>query len=79
MFNHYGKFLPFAGKPVKYESNEIEIMIIRSQRLKKELDSLNIIIEGKEKDFKEFIAGEWTEEEIDEAKKKSIEHSSQTN
>lgn len=67
---HYGKYLIWAGNSVKYESFNIEILLLRKERLKKELKNLNNLIKEKEKEFTDLISKDWTKEEINEAKEK---------
>lgn len=70
---HYGKFLSWAGNPVKYLSNDLELMYMRKERLEKELSDIILIIEGKEKEFLKVVQNDWTAEEIEEAKLKAQE------
>lgn len=67
---HYGKYLIWAGNSVKDESFNIEILLLRKERLKKELQNLNNLIKEKEKEFTDLISKDWTIEEINEAKEK---------
>ena len=72
MKKHYGHFLSWAGNPVKYQSQDIETLLIKKERLEKELRELEQLIEKKEKDFALYISEEWTDEEIQEAKEKAF-------
>lgn len=69
--NHYGKYLPFAGNPVKYQVADIEMLFMKKERLEKELRELDALISKKEKEFSEFIPDDWTSEEILQAKEKA--------
>jgi hypothetical protein len=75
MKKHYGHFLSCAGNPVKYQSQDIETLLIKKERLEKELRELEQLIEKKEKDFALYISEEWTDEEIQEAKEKAYKSS----
>ncbi|MGC4130487.1 MAG: hypothetical protein QM564_13265 [Bergeyella sp.] len=68
---HYGKYLPWAGNPVKYQSDEIENLLLKKQRLERELNELNYLIRNKESEFSELISADWSSEEIQEAKDKA--------
>ena len=56
MKKHYGHFLSWAGNPVKYQSQDIETLLIKKERLEKELRELEQLIEKKEKDFSLYIS-----------------------
>ena len=75
MKKHYGHFLFLFGNPVKYQSQDIETLLIKKERLEKELEKLVQLIEKKEKDFALYISEEWTDEEIQEAKEKACKSS----
>lgn len=66
---HYGQFLSSAGKTVKTKSFDIEIRMIRIEKLKKNLKTEEDELRKMETEFYEFIKNDWSEEEISEAKK----------
>lgn len=70
---HYGKFLSWAGSPIKYLSNDIELLYLRKVELEKKLSALNNEINIKEREFSELIQNDWDEEEIAKAKEKANE------
>lgn len=73
VIQHFGKFLDFAGRPVKEESGDIESLYYREERLKKELAAVRREIKEREEKFNNLIKNDWTPEEIEEAKKKAQE------
>lgn len=75
MKKHYGHFLSWAGNPVKYQSQDIETLLIKKERLEKEVRELEQLIKKKEKEFALYISEEWTDEEIQEAKEKACKSS----
>ena len=44
MKKHYGHFLSWAGNPVKYQSQDIETLLIKKERLEKELREIEQLI-----------------------------------
>ncbi|MCT2410052.1 hypothetical protein NZD88_21050 [Chryseobacterium antibioticum] len=68
---HYGKYLPWAGSPVKYKSDDIERLLVKEERLKNDLLKLQSEIKIAEIDFEKMIKEDWTEDEIKEAKEKA--------
>ena len=73
VIQHFGKFLDFAGRPVKEESSDIESLYYKEERLKKELAAVRQEIKEREEKFNNLIKNDWTPEEIEEAKKKAQE------
>lgn len=51
MLTHYGKFLCDVGKSVLYKSEDIELLLNKRERLKKELEEVEIKIDSLEQDF----------------------------
>ena len=68
---HYGKFLPFYGRPVEHRSNDIERLMGQKSELLSQLERLDEEIKEKEMAFFDFIKAEWTREEIREAQEKA--------
>lgn len=68
---HYGKFLPFYGRPVECRSNDIERLMGQKAELLRQLERLNEEIKEQEMAFIDFIKEEWTSEEIREAQEKA--------
>ena len=71
---HYGKFLPFVGRPVEYRSNDIERLLGQKAELLSQLERLDEEIKEQEMAFIDFIKEEWTSEEIREAQEKADEY-----
>ena len=65
---HYGHFLPWAGRSVKYKADDIATLYSRKERLEQQLEELHDEITESEKEFREYIKDEWSEEEIQDAK-----------
>ena len=49
MKKHYGHFLSWAGNPVKYQSQDIETLLIKKERLEKELRELEQLIKKRKR------------------------------
>lgn len=73
VIQHFGKFLVFAGNPVKEESSRIESLYYKEERLKKELAAVRQEIKEREEKFNNLIKKDWTPEEIEKAKKAAQE------
>ena len=73
---HYGKFLPFHGSPVKHHSNDLENLYARKSEFVRKLAQLEVEILERENEFYTSIVGDWTKEEIKEAKVKADAHNS---
>jgi hypothetical protein len=75
LFNmkHYGKYLPWAGSPIKYKSEEIERLMLREEQLKRDLLKVQNEIRAAESEFIKLANADWSNEEIEEAKKKAKE------
>lgn len=68
---HYGKFLAYAGNPIKYKSDDIERLYMRKERLENELKQITYQIKEEERDFEKLIKDDWDSEEIEQAKIKA--------
>lgn len=75
MINHFGKFLNWAGSPIKMLSEDIEMLWYKKQRLENELFNLRKTIQMKENEFIEIVNLDWNENEIKEAKLKAFKNS----
>ena len=74
---HYGQFLPWAGRSVKYKTDDLVRLHLRREDLVNQLEQLHKEIDVQESEFEEYIRDEWSEEEVEEAKQRSYEYNTE--
>lgn len=68
---HFGEFLSFAGRVIKKQAFDISLLMIKKERLQKELEQLDERIVEEEKELMYDVQKEWAPEEIQEAQQEA--------